>query len=87
MTPATPEIDPRDKKKFYFADTPQRRAMIAIVRSLFNFKRFPRRARVQIKLLPPIFPKPAEHPLALTDRLMFTLARSLPEKMPESFAI
>src|SRR5687768_7643635 len=36
-TLATPEIDPRDKKKYYFADTPQRRAMIAILRFLFNF--------------------------------------------------
>lgn len=33
---ATPESDPRDKKKFYFADTPQRRALVALVRSLFS---------------------------------------------------
>jgi len=35
-THATPEIDPRDKKKFYFTDTPQRRALVAMARSLFN---------------------------------------------------
>ena len=35
-THATPEIDPRDKKKFYFTDTPQRRALVALVRSLFR---------------------------------------------------
>lgn len=35
-TRATPEIDPRDKKKFYFTDTPQRRALIALARSFFK---------------------------------------------------
>ena len=35
-TPAPPEIGPRDKKKFYFADTFQRRALIAVIRSLFR---------------------------------------------------
>src|SRR6266498_1582018 len=33
---ATPALDPRDKKKFYFSDTPQRRALIAFARSLFS---------------------------------------------------
>jgi len=42
------------------------------------FRKFPRRARVHIQIQPPIEPKPGESPLALTDRLMFTLARSLP---------
>ena len=36
-TLTTPEIDPRDKKKYYFTDTPQRRALVAFARSLFNF--------------------------------------------------
>ena len=45
------------------------------------FKRFPRRTLVQITLLPPLMPKPGETALALTDRLMFTLARALPEDM------
>jgi 1-acyl-sn-glycerol-3-phosphate acyltransferase len=214
-TLATPETDPRDKKKYYFSDTPQRRAMIAILRFLFNFvmkmevvglenfpregalilvanhvtnfdvfpmqfalprpiffmgkaelfknplidliirnlsgfpvhrgdkdqwamqhaakvlnhgqmlgmfpegtrskgkglavaktgaarlaidancplvgmavmgsdqffKRFPRRACVQIKLLPPLWPKTSENPLTLTDRMMFTLAQALPAEM------
>ena len=34
---AAPEFDPRNKKKFYFADTPQRRTLVALVRSLFSF--------------------------------------------------
>jgi 1-acyl-sn-glycerol-3-phosphate acyltransferase len=228
MPLALPESDPRDKKKFYFADTPQRRAMIAVVRSLFRlvmemdvkglehfprrgavilaanhvtnfdvfpmqfsvprpiffmgkaelfknplldvflrnlsgfpvnrgekdewamrhaakvlehgqtlgmfpegtrsqgrglkvaktgtarlaieadcpilpmtvvgsdqfFKRFPRRTCVQITLLPPLKPMLGEKPLALTDRLMFTLAQGLPQEMrgvyaqvPEGFKI
>ena len=31
-----PEIDPRDKKKYYFTDTPQRRVLIALAQSLFK---------------------------------------------------
>src|SRR5574341_1878933 len=31
-----PEPDPRDKKKFYFADTPQRRALLTLARSIFR---------------------------------------------------
>jgi len=31
-----PEPDPRDKKKFYFADTPQRRMLVALARALFR---------------------------------------------------
>jgi len=50
------------------------------------FKRFPRRARVQIKLLPPLQPIRGENPLALTDRLMFTLAQALPEEMRGVYA-
>ncbi len=45
------------------------------------FKQFPRRTRVTVSLLPPILPHPHETPLALTDRLMFTLAASLPPEM------
>ena len=44
------------------------------------FRRFPRRTRVLITLLPPLTPERDENPLALTDRLMFTLARALPEE-------
>lgn len=50
------------------------------------FKRFPHRARVQIKVLPPLWPKPDETPLALTDRMMFTLAQALPEEMRGVYA-
>ena len=40
---------------------------------------FPRRTRVTIHFLPPLFPKTGETQLALTDRLMFELASALPE--------
>jgi 1-acyl-sn-glycerol-3-phosphate acyltransferase len=50
------------------------------------FKRFPDRARVRIKLLPALHPKPGENPLALTDRLMFTLAQALPDDMRGVYA-
>jgi len=33
LSPSQP--DPRDKKKYYFADTPQRRAMMTFLRSVF----------------------------------------------------
>jgi 1-acyl-sn-glycerol-3-phosphate acyltransferase len=45
------------------------------------FKHFPFRARVKVTFLPPILPKPGETPLALTDRLMFSLASALPEDL------
>lgn len=45
------------------------------------FKRFPHRAHVHIRILPPIMPASGESPLALTDRLMFTLAKALPKEM------
>jgi len=50
------------------------------------FKRFPRRARVTIKLLPPILPKPGETPLSLMDRVMFSLAKELPVEMRGVYA-
>jgi 1-acyl-sn-glycerol-3-phosphate acyltransferase len=50
------------------------------------FDRFPRRTHVTIKILPPILPKPGETPLALTDRVMFTLAAELPEDMRGVYA-
>lgn len=45
------------------------------------FKRFPRRAPTIVKLLPPLLPNPGETALALTDRLMFSLASALPPEM------
>ena len=59
---------------------------MAIVGSDQFFKRFPRRTRVQITLLQPLLPKLGENPLALTDRLMFTLAQGLPEEMRGVYA-
>ncbi len=50
------------------------------------FKHFPRRANVDVKLLPPILPHPGETALALTDRLMFTLAAALPVEMRGVYA-
>jgi 1-acyl-sn-glycerol-3-phosphate acyltransferase len=50
------------------------------------FKRFPRRTRVQITVLPPLLPRPGENPLTLTERLMFTLAQALPEDMRGVYA-
>lgn len=68
--------------------------LVAVTGSDRFFKRFPRRTRVRIEFLPPLLPKPGETPLALTDRLMFTLAQSLPEdmrgvyaEMPKGFAM
>jgi 1-acyl-sn-glycerol-3-phosphate acyltransferase len=58
------------------------------------FKRLHQRAHVHIQLLPALFPRSNETPLALTDRLMFTLAQALPEdmrgvyrEMPKGFAM
>ncbi len=68
--------------------------LVAVTGSDKFFKRFPHRTRVQIKFLPPLLPRHGETPLALTDRLMFTLAQSLPKElrgvyaeMPEGFAM
>lgn len=50
------------------------------------FKRFPRRANVTVKLLPPLHPLSGETPLSLTDRLMFSMAAALPEDMRGVYA-
>jgi 1-acyl-sn-glycerol-3-phosphate acyltransferase len=50
------------------------------------FKRFPRRANVTVKLLPPLLLNPGETPLSLTDRLMFSMAAALPEEMRGVYA-
>lgn len=54
---------------------------MAITGSDKFFKHFPRRTRVTVSLLPPILPESGETPLALTDRLMFSLASALPAEM------
>ena len=60
--------------------------LMAVTGSDQFFGRLPHRARVQIKLLPPLWPKPEESAVALTDRMMFTLARSLPHEMRGVYA-
>lgn len=50
------------------------------------FKRFPRRAHVNVRLLPLLMPAPGETPLSLTDRLMFSMAAALPEDMRGVYA-
>jgi 1-acyl-sn-glycerol-3-phosphate acyltransferase len=50
------------------------------------FKKFPHRTLVRISLLPSLHPKEGETPLALTDRLMFTLAQALPSAMRGVYA-
>ena len=59
---------------------------MAIVGTDRFFKRFPRRARVTVSLMPPLLPLPGETPLALTDRLMFALAAGLPADMRGVYA-
>ena len=50
---------------------------VAVLGSDQFVKQLSRRTRVQILLLPPLLPKADESPLALTDRLMYTLAQAL----------
>ena len=50
------------------------------------FKGFPHRAHVTVRLLPPLLPDPGETPIALTDRLMFSMAAALPEDMRGVYA-
>ncbi len=50
------------------------------------FRDFPRRTLVTVTFLPSLWPRPGETPLALTDRLMFTLASALPEEMRGVYA-
>jgi 1-acyl-sn-glycerol-3-phosphate acyltransferase len=42
------------------------------------FKQFPKRTQITIQIGEPIYPEEGESALALTDRLMFTLAQMLP---------
>ena len=59
---------------------------VAITGSDEFFKRFPHRVRVTVTFLPTLLPKPDETPLALTDRLMFSLASALPEELRGVYA-
>jgi 1-acyl-sn-glycerol-3-phosphate acyltransferase len=59
---------------------------MAVIGTDTFFRRFPFRTVVTIRLLPPILPKPGETALALMDRVMFTLAASLPKEMRGVYA-
>ncbi|HQX16151.1 MAG TPA: lysophospholipid acyltransferase family protein [Anaerolineales bacterium] len=59
---------------------------MAIIGTDKFFKQFPRRAHVNVSILPPLTPMENESPLALTDRLMFTLAQALPISMRGVYA-
>lgn len=50
------------------------------------FKQFPRRTKVTIQIGEPILPNEEESALALTDRLMFTLADMLPPELRGVYA-
>lgn len=54
---------------------------VAIEGSQRLFKNFPHRAEVRITICEPILPQEGELALALTDRLMFLLARNLPPSL------
>jgi len=58
------------------ANTPLLPVTIEGIQHLFTG--FPRRTRVRVSICEPIHPDPGELPLALTDRLMYTLAQNLP---------
>jgi 1-acyl-sn-glycerol-3-phosphate acyltransferase len=51
---------------------------VAIHGTQYMFRHFPRRTPVQINIGAPLYPEPSETLLALTDRVMFTLAGMLP---------
>lgn len=50
------------------------------------FRGFPRRTHIQMKMGIPIYPKPNESTLGLTDRLMFTIADLLPVELRGVYA-
>jgi len=50
------------------------------------FRQFPKRTRVAIQIGAPLYPEEGESPLALTDRLMFTLAEMLPVELRGVYA-
>jgi 1-acyl-sn-glycerol-3-phosphate acyltransferase len=50
------------------------------------FKQFPKRTEIRIQVGAPLHPEESESPLALTDRLMFTLAEMLPPELRGVYA-
>ncbi len=61
-------------------------APMVVIGSDAFFANFPRRAPVSVRLLPLLHPLPGETPLALTDRLMFSMAAALPADMRGVYA-
>ncbi len=61
-------------------------APMVVIGSDTFFARFPHRSVVTVRLLPLLQPLPGETPLALTDRLMFSMAAALPEDMRGVYA-
>lgn len=61
-------------------------APMVVIGSDTFFARFPRRSTVTVRLLPLLQPFPGETPLALTDRLMFSMAAVLPPDMRGVYA-
>lgn len=59
---------------------------VALIGTDQFFRHFPRRARVTVKILPPIVPRSGESPLELTERLMFVIAAALPPHMRGVYA-
>jgi 1-acyl-sn-glycerol-3-phosphate acyltransferase len=50
------------------------------------FKSFPRRTLVKVVIALPIIPTPHDHPLSLTDKLMFVMASNLPADLRGVYA-
>jgi len=50
------------------------------------FRVFPRRTSVRVIVAPPIFPGAHDHPLSLTDKMMFVMASNLPEELRGVYA-
>ena len=50
------------------------------------FKQFPRRNQVKMSIGEPLWAEPGELPIGLTDRVMFELARNLPEQLRGVYA-
>lgn len=59
---------------------------VALIGTDDIFKHFLRRAQVRVVILPPLYAREGESPLALTERLMFALAEALPPHMRGVYA-
>lgn len=59
---------------------------MAISGSQNVFKTFPRRAKIEVQLGEPIYPRSDEGALALTDRMMFAIAAMLPPILRGAYA-